>query len=60
MADRRVRPEEAIRLGFGNLRWRANHGARRFIPPEPNVHCSAFDRAGNYADRLPPGLKKVD
>ncbi|HEX6465186.1 MAG TPA: DUF2235 domain-containing protein, partial [Vicinamibacterales bacterium] len=39
---------------------RMNLGARRFIPPGSLVHRSAFDRAGDYAKRLPPDVTKVE
>jgi uncharacterized protein (DUF2235 family) len=38
---------------------RMNRGRRRTIPPNSLVHESVFQRAGDYASRLPPGVRQV-
>lgn len=47
-------PKRHFDFGTGGYRRYANHGRRRLIPPKSLVHESVFQRAGNYAARVPP------
>jgi uncharacterized protein (DUF2235 family) len=53
-------PRRRYDWNTGQYVRRANQSARRFIPPGSLVHPCAYERAGDYAKRLPPDAVRGD